>query len=67
MPLPIYVTIIPHQPGHNLTHLGWPSCIDLGPGSLLLLKVSGSILSGANLRGLVWLLQKKKNLVTIFH
>jgi len=29
-------------------------------GSVLLLKVSGSILSGANLRGLVYLLQKKK-------
>jgi len=35
------------------THLGWPSGIDLEPGSVLLLKVSGSILSGANLRGLV--------------
>jgi len=35
------------------THLGWPSGIGLGPRSVLLLKVSGSILSGANLRGLV--------------
>ena len=35
------------------THLGWPSRIDLEPGSVLLLKVSRSILSGANLRGLV--------------
>jgi len=37
-----------------LTHLGWSSGIGLGLGSmLLLLKVSGSILAGANLRGLV--------------
>jgi len=35
------------------THLGWSSGIGLRPGSVLLLKVSGSILSGANLRGLV--------------
>ena len=35
------------------THLGWPSGIDLGSGNVLLLKVSGSILSGANFRGLV--------------
>jgi len=35
------------------THLGWPSGIGLEPGSVLLLKVLGSILSGANLRGLV--------------
>jgi len=33
------------------THLGWPSGIDLGPESVLLLKVSGSILFGANLGG----------------
>ena len=33
------------------THLGWPSGIDLEPGSVLLLKVSCSILSGANLKG----------------
>jgi len=33
------------------THLGWPSGIGLGLGSVLLLKVSGSILSSANLRG----------------
>jgi len=37
----------------TLNHLGWPSGIGLGPGSVLLLKVSGSILSDANLRGLV--------------
>jgi len=30
-------------------HLGWPSGIGLGPGSVLLLKVSGSILSDVNL------------------
>jgi len=35
------------------THLGWFGGIDLGPGSMLLLKVSGSIPSGANLGGLV--------------
>ena len=35
------------------THLGWPSGIDFGPGSVLLLKVLGSILSGANLDGLI--------------
>jgi len=34
-------------------HLGWPSGIGLKPGSVLLLKVSGLILSGVNLRGLV--------------
>jgi len=35
------------------THLGWPGGIGLGPGSVLLLKVSGSILPGANLNGLI--------------
>ncbi|AES96937.1 transmembrane protein, putative [Medicago truncatula] len=35
----------------NVTHLGWPSAIDLELGSVFLLKVSGSILSSANLRG----------------
>jgi len=40
------------------THLGWPSGISLGSGSVLLLEVSGSIPSGANLGGLVYL-QKK--------
>jgi hypothetical protein len=35
------------------THLGWPSGIGLEPRSVLLQKVSGSILSGADLRGLV--------------
>jgi len=35
------------------THLGWPSGIGLGPESVLLFKVSGSIISGVNLRGLV--------------
>jgi len=34
----------------SVTHLGWPDGIDLGPESVLLLKVSGSILPGANLR-----------------
>jgi hypothetical protein len=32
--------------------LGWPGGIGLGLGSVLLRKVSGSILSGANLGGL---------------
>jgi hypothetical protein len=36
-----------------LTHLGWSGGIGLGPGSVLLLKVSSSILSGANLGGLI--------------
>jgi len=40
-----------------VTHLGWPSGIGLKLGNVLLLKVSGSILSSANLRGLVYLLQ----------
>jgi len=35
------------------THLGWPSGIGLGLGSVPLLKVSGSILSGVNLGGLI--------------
>jgi len=35
------------------THLGWPGGIDLGLGSVLLLKVSGSILFGTNLSGLI--------------
>jgi len=40
--------------GQNMwTNLGWPSGIGLGPESVLLLKVSCLILSGANLRGLV--------------
>jgi len=34
-------------------HLGWPSGIGLRPGSVLLLKVSSSILSNAKLKGLV--------------
>jgi hypothetical protein len=34
--------------------------IGLGPGSVFLLEVSGSIPSDVNLGGLVWLLQKKK-------
>ena len=33
--------------------------IGLGPGSVLLLEVSGSILSNANLSELIYLLQKK--------
>jgi len=36
-----------------ITHLGWPSGIGLGLGSVLLLEVSGLILSSANLGGLV--------------
>jgi len=36
-----------------VTHLGWPIDIDLGLRSVLLLKVSGSIISGANLGGLI--------------
>jgi hypothetical protein len=35
------------------THLGWSSGIALGPESVLLLEVSSSILSGANLGGLI--------------
>jgi len=35
------------------THLGWPGDIDLGSGSMLLLEISCSILSGANLGGLI--------------
>jgi hypothetical protein len=35
------------------THLGWSVGIDLVPGSVLLLEVSGSILSGVNLGGLI--------------
>jgi len=38
---------------HTITHLSWPIGIGLGLGSLLLLKVSGSIISHANLKGLV--------------
>jgi len=33
------------------SHLGWPIGIGLGFGSVLLLNVSGSILSDANLSG----------------
>jgi hypothetical protein len=36
-----------------LTYLGWSDGIGLGPGSVLLFKVSGSIISGANLGGLI--------------
>jgi len=39
--------------------LGWPGGIGLGLGSVLLLKVLGSILSGVNWGGLIYLLQKK--------
>jgi hypothetical protein len=35
------------------TKLGWFDGIGLGPKSVLLLMVSGSILSGANLNGLI--------------
>ena len=41
------------------THLCWPDGIDLGPGSVLLLEVSGSIRSDDNLIGLIRFLQKK--------
>jgi len=34
-------------------HLGWPSGIGLGSGSVLLLEVSSLILYGANLGGLI--------------
>jgi len=37
----------------NLTLLGWPSGIGLGYGSVLLLEISGSILSGVNLDKLI--------------
>jgi len=37
----------------HLTHLGWPGGIDLRSGSVLLLKVSGSILLGVNFGGLL--------------
>ena len=36
-----------------ITHLGWSGGIDLGPGSVLLLEVSSSIPSSANLDGLI--------------
>jgi len=42
--------------------LTWPDGIGLGLGSVLLYEVLGSILSGANLGGLVWLLRKEKKL-----
>jgi hypothetical protein len=38
--------------------LGWPDGIGLGLGSVLLRKVSGSILSGANLGGLFSFFEK---------
>jgi len=41
--------------------MGWLGGIDLGPGSVLLLEVSSSILPDANLDGLVYLLKKKIN------
>jgi len=34
-------------------HVGWPDGIGLGPESVLLLEVSGSILFSANLGGLI--------------
>jgi hypothetical protein len=37
----------------NITHLGWFDGVGLGPGSVLLLKVLGSIPAGANLGGLI--------------
>jgi hypothetical protein len=43
--------------------LGWPGGIGLGLGSALLRKVSGSILSGANLGGLFSFFKKKKKLI----
>jgi len=36
-----------------LTHLDWPSGIDLGHESVLILKVSGSIITAVNLGGLI--------------
>ena len=44
------------KPTQNLifsTHLGWPSGIGLGSASVLLLEISSSILSDANLGGLI--------------
>ena len=38
---------------YETTHLGWPSGIGLGSGIVLLLEVSSSILSGANLCRLI--------------
>ena len=55
---------------NKVTHLGWPSGIGLGPGSVLLLEVSGSIPSDANLGGPIYfllLLQKKKLLSKVLH
>jgi hypothetical protein len=37
-----------------LTHLGWPDGVGLGPWSVLLPKVLGLILPGANFGGLVY-------------
>ena len=37
----------------TLNHLGWSGGVDLGPWSMLLLKVSDSLLPSANLGGLV--------------
>jgi len=40
--------------------LNWPDGIGLGSESMLLIEVSGLILSDTNLSGLIYLLQKKK-------
>jgi len=40
--------------------LDWLNGIDLGPESMLIFKISCSILSGVNLVGLIYLLKKKK-------
>jgi hypothetical protein len=42
--------------------LGWPSGIDLRSGSVLLLEVSGSILSSVNLSGLIGSILSSVNL-----
>lgn len=39
--------------GEGSSHLGWPGGIGLRSGSVLFLKILGSILSGVNLGGLI--------------
>lgn len=46
--------------GEASTHFGWLGGIGLRSGSVLLLKVSGSILSDVNLGGLLKKKKKKK-------
>jgi hypothetical protein len=49
----LYMNTMPPKYFDFLTHLGWSGGIGLGPRSVLLLKVLGSILFGANLGGLI--------------